>query len=110
MPCFSERSHDNHMGFARGRKEISDEMIKKVVAKQAEVDRLEAALCAVLTELSQREIFTSVITTASRHGLIDLVTWWEHHKQDDKSRLTSVLHKYSIDEQKVMFKILGEQL
>jgi len=68
---------------------------------------LSSALCAILNELERRDICESVLAEASRSGLIGLVDFWAHHKQDDVSRLAKELHKYSKDEQAVLKKLLS---
>lgn len=109
MPCYDPRSSGSYDdGYSAGQRanHTHDNELDKYKDYTSKID---AAMCAVLNELERRDIIESVITSASRHGLIDIVGWWSSHKQDDKSRLTESLHKYSVDEQRVLFELLKGQ-
>jgi hypothetical protein len=112
MPCYSPTDADMYRSAEAQTQRINKEL-KTSESKAAQYKdysmKIDAAMCAVLNELEQIGIIESVITKASRHGLIDIVGWWESHKQDDKARLTKSLHNYSIDEQRVLFDLLKGQ-
>tara|TARA_R110000772_G_scaffold15512_7_gene45011 strand:- start:3157 stop:3672 length:516 start_codon:yes stop_codon:yes gene_type:complete len=72
-------------------------------------DKLEASLCALITELEKRDIANEVIAQASRSGLIDLMGFWEEHKQEDETKLANKLHTmFSEHEQEVIKKLLNK--
>lgn len=73
-------------------------------------DKLEASLCALITELEKRNIANEVIAQASRSGLIDLMGFWEEHKQEDETKLANKIHTmFSEHEQEVIKKILNQK-
>ena len=96
MPCYDPRPRDKAIANA-----------SKLKDAVRSVNILEACLCAVMSELESRGIVESVIVKASRNGLIDLVGFWEHHKKNDRARLLAEIHKFSVDEQKVIKKLLN---
>ena len=72
-------------------------------------DKLEASLCALITELEKRDIANDVISQASRSGLIDLMGFWKEHKQEDEIKLANKLHTmFSEHEQEVIKKLLNQ--
>ena len=73
-------------------------------------DKLEASLCALITELEKRDIANEVIAQASRSGLIDLMGFWKEHKQEDETKLANKLHTmFSEHEQELIKKILNQK-
>ncbi len=109
MPCYDPRPRgDYEEGYEAGKSDAATDRLKLEEYKDYSM-KIDAALCAVLNELEQRNLIASVIANASRHGLIDIVGWWESHKKDDKSRLAKLLYEYSIDEQRVLFDLLKGQ-
>ena len=73
-------------------------------------NKLEASLCALITELEKRDIANDVISQASRSGLIDLMGFWKEHKQEDETKLALKLHNmFSEHEQEVIKKLLNEK-
>lgn len=92
MPCYSE----GHI--------TKEDTMKDTIAKY------EGMLCAVFNELDRRNISCEVAVNASRSGLINVMEWYTLHRDDDISRLEKELHKYSKDEQYVIFDILHKQL
>tara|TARA_R110002096_G_scaffold51414_1_gene134446 strand:- start:130 stop:477 length:348 start_codon:yes stop_codon:yes gene_type:complete len=111
MPCYDDRGEQEHQRtvYIDKLQPEFDALNKQLSTYREYSSKIDAAMCAVLNELEQRCIIESVITKASRHGLIDIVGWWRSHKDDDKSRLTQSLHKYSVDEQRVLFDLLKGQ-
>lgn len=71
--------------------------------------QMQGYLCAIFNELERRGIVESVLTEASRSGLVGVLDFYVQHKRDDRSRLASELHKYSKDEQEVLRQLLQEQ-
>lgn len=69
---------------------------------------LEAALCAIITELEKRNIANEIITEASKNGIIDLMNFWSCHFDNDKTRLAVELFKYSEHEKAIIKQILNE--
>ena len=69
---------------------------------------LEAGLCAIITELEKRNIANEIITEASKNGIIDLMNFWSHHSDNDKTRLAVELFKYSEHEKTIIKQILNE--
>ena len=79
---------------------------QKIKELQKKLECLEGALCALSSELERRGIVEDVLSKASKSGFIDIMTWWGHHKQDDRSRLAADIHKrYSIDEIAIIAQI-----
>lgn len=70
---------------------------------------LEGMLCAILNELERTGDDHRVITEASRKGLVDIVSFWNKHKNNDRTRLAKELHKYSKDEQAILRILLTKE-
>lgn len=68
---------------------------------------LEASLCAVINELEARGIAADVVSQSSRHGWIDVMSFWAKHSKSDEARVAERLHRFSVDEQKIIKKLLG---
>ena len=111
MPCYDSRSHEPSIVY-RETPNAEVEELRRQNAKWSRVSQLnsslEAGLCAVFSELERRGIAADIAASASRSGLIDLMSFWEHHSEEDHSRLAKEIHKYSKDEQEVIRKILGK--
>lgn len=71
------------------------------------VARLEAGLCAIITELEKRGIANEVISQASKSGLIDLMSFWEKHSNEDRVRLAKKFHAFSEHEQQIIRKMMS---
>ena len=69
---------------------------------------LEAGLCAIITELEKRNIANEIINKASKNGIIDLINFWNCHFDNDKTRLSVELFKYSEHEKAIIKQILNE--
>jgi len=109
MPCYDSRSSEPRVVYVDKLQSEVDGLNKALDKYKNYSAQVDAAMCAILNELEQRNVVESVIASASRHGLIDIVSWWKSHKKDDKSRLNESLHKYSVDEQRVLFNLLKGQ-
>lgn len=105
IPCGDSNCEREHITrYASG---ISPETLKHTKESLVEVT---AMLCALINALDKKGIAAQVIAEASRDGLVDIMSFWEKHKTDDRSRLESQLHKnYSIDEQNVLREILNSK-
>jgi hypothetical protein len=83
--------------------------VDKLEKEKDRNDKLEASLCALITELEKRDIANDVISQASRSGLIDLMGFWKEHKQEDEIKLANKLHTmFSEHEQEVIKKLLNQ--
>ena len=100
MPCYDSRDHKPQIEYQNG---VDPSLVRK---EKQRADKAEAMLCALMTELNQQNLAEKVMAQASRHGLIDLMAFWEKHQADDRARLAKELHKYSVDEQRVMFELI----
>lgn len=113
MPC-----QDNY-GFIQGVNTPQSEADKlysaqikhyeKLVNEQLEkIHKLDACLCAILTELEKIGIDEKIIEIASIEGKIDLSKHWKNHKIKDEVRLKTDLEKYSNHEIDVIKKIINK--
>lgn len=73
------------------------------------VKEMEAALCAVFTELEKDGNLESVINRAESSGQIDLMKFWKKHKKEDEKRLRKDLEKYSQHELDMIKDILNKK-
>lgn len=71
--------------------------------------KLEAGLCALITELEKIGLTKTILPKASRSGLIDLVGFWSEHSKEDEMRLVKELHKFSEHEQEILKKLLNNE-
>jgi hypothetical protein len=111
MPCY-----DPFHGESSRNRETVREIITKVdnpkdkqeIIKLTDaVKRLEAGLCALISELDRKGIANEIISQASKSGLINLMDFWEAHSKEDETRIARALHHFSEHEQIVMKKILN---
>lgn len=104
MPCYEPREETRtEIIYETG---ISPEEFKNASEK---AKKMEGIICALLNELERREIAEEIITEASRNGLIDIMSIWEKHRNDDFSRLAEDLHRrYSKDEQAILKILLSD--
>jgi hypothetical protein len=70
---------------------------------------MEAALCAVFTELERDGNLGDVIKRAETNGEIDLVKFWNKHKKEDENRLRKDLEKFSEHERAIIKDILNNK-
>ena len=80
----------------------------KIKNLKEEVSRLEAGLCAIITELEKKGIANEVISQASKNGLINLMEFWEKHSKEDESRLSKKFHSFSEHEQDLIRKMVRD--
>lgn len=107
MPCYSGPSIEEELE-QKYRNKISEstELNRKLYDQNR---KLQAGLCAIITELEKEKIADRVITQASKSGLIDLVSFWASHSKEDEARLSKELHKFSEHEQEVLKRLLNER-
>ncbi len=85
------------------------EELKQLAELKKENNFLEAALCAVLTELEYRKVYQSVVNASSINGMIDIDTFWAKHKSKDEERLKIELHKFSEHEKEILKRLLTNE-
>lgn len=108
MPCYDGRDNEPRIIYQNG---VNPEPFKYEISRlQDRVNWLEAGLCAIITELEKKNIANEVISQASKSGLIDLMSFWHQHKNEDVTRLAKELHKFSEHEQDVLRKLLNNSL
>ena len=104
MPCYDERDNGTRIIY-QDRDNPGD---KRKIAELIDQNRkLEAGLCAIITELEKRKIADEIISQASKSGLINLMDFWFHHSKEDETRLAVELHRFSEHEQTVLKKLLN---
>lgn len=81
----------------------------KILLQQDKIRWLEAALCAVISELESKGICFEVLNNANKNGIISLFQFWNYHKKEDESRLSVELAKYSEHELSVIKNILNNK-
>lgn len=87
---------------------IKMEEIKQLSMLKKENNFLEAALCAILTELENRKAYKPIVNAASKNGMIDINSFWEKHKNNDEKRLLEQLNKFSEHEKQILKKLLND--
>jgi tellurite resistance-related uncharacterized protein len=85
---------------------IKMEEIKQLAVLKRENNYLEAALCAILTELENKKLLQSIADAASKNGMIDIYRFWDEHKSKDEERLKAELDKFSEHEKEIIKKLL----
>lgn len=95
MPCYEDRGRSQ------------DATSSSLSIALSRITYLEAALCAILTELSKYDIWETVLLDASKNGEIDIQSFWKEHVGDDVTRLIRDLQKYSAHELDNIYRILG---
>jgi len=107
MPCHDGRERDNvRTEYING---VDPEPYNyKIKNLKEEVSRLEAGLCAIITELEKKGIANEVISQASKNGLINLMEFWEKHSKEDESRLAKKFHSFSEHEQDLIRKMVRD--
>lgn len=107
MPCYDARDRENvRTEYVKGFDPTPYNYIISNLTDQ--VKRLEAGLCSLITELEKRGIANEVISQASKSGLIDLMSFWEHHSKEDEARLAKKFHQFSEHEQEVIKKMVRD--
>ena len=114
MPCYSGYE-DNSCNCNCSSKIEYKEVIKdnpkqeqKIIQLEDEVKRLEAGLCAIISELERTGIANQIISQASKSGLINLMDFWLAHSKEDETRMARALHHFSEHEQILLKKLLNK--
>lgn len=97
MPCRDGREEEY-----RTRVEYQDNP-----AHLRKIKEMEAALCAIFSELEKDGNLEDIINRAESSGEIDLIQFWKKHKEEDEKRLRKDLEKYSEHELNMMKNILN---
>lgn len=107
MPCYEphDREYVNELRNARVDR---DKLILNQQNQTSQIQWLEGALCAIITELNVRGISDEIINDASTNGAIDLHKFWNIHKKEDEDRLKKELDKMSKHERQVIKRLLNE--
>ena len=74
----------------------------------AENNKLTAMLCALLTELDERDLTEEVLMSAECNGEVDINTFWEEHKKEDETRIKGILDSLSAHEQSLLKKLMED--
>lgn len=69
--------------------------------------KLEASLCAIISELEKKGIAGEVLRKASRGGQINLTRFWSEHQKKDEARLQQEFRKFSGHEQTLLKKMIA---
>lgn len=121
MPCYqpTEAQMEYSRGLDEGRQSSgANYPSARAAALSAEVNelrnannQLEAILCALISELKNRGIDHEVIAQASRSGLVDIMSFWVKHVDEDRARIAATLHKnFSEQEQQVIRELLDKKI
>ena len=106
MPCYDGRQEESRIIY-RDRGNPQDKI--KIAELTDQNKKLEAGLCAIITELEKRGIADGIISQASKSGLIDLMGFWLIHSKEDEARLARELHRFSEHEQSVLKRLLNSR-
>ena len=104
MPCYDGRDNEPRIIY-QDRDNPEDKI--KITELIDQNRKLEAGLCAIITELEKRNIANEIISQASKSGLINLMDFWLHPSKEDETRIARELHKFSEHEQVVLRKLLN---
>ena len=88
---------------------IKMEELKQLAELKKENNFLEAALCAILTELENRKAYKPVVNAASKNGIIDIDSFWSKHQMKDEKRLLAELDKFSEHEKEILKRLLTNE-
>lgn len=102
MPCYDPLDREPRVVYKEG----VDPLVVEGLNRRNEL--LEAQLCALIRTLERRGIAGEVIAEASRHGLVDIMSFWRDHSNSDDARVAKMLHeKFSKDEQDIVLRLLS---
>lgn len=109
MPCYEPRDNEQYQrGYNAAVTHSAHHPgdISQISQLTEQNKKLEASLCAIITELENKGIVYDVISQASKSGLIDLMKFWSEHSKEDEARIAYRLHQFSEHEQEIIKKIL----
>lgn len=73
MPCYDGRNNDTRIIYQDRDNPEDKRKIDELIYQNR---KLEAGLCAIITELEKRKIADEIISQASKSGLINLMDFW----------------------------------
>lgn len=88
---------------------IKMEELKQLTELKKENNFLEAALCAVLSELENTNLYNKIVPEANQNGMIDIDAFWIIHRYKDEERLKCELDKFSEHEKEILKKLLTNE-
>ena len=101
MPCYDPRT-DKDIAI-----ELGVSAMKQIKEFYKEKKYLVGALCAIITELEKKGIANDIISQASKSGLVDIMSFWLEHKNEDEVRIAKEIHeKFSEHELEIVKKLL----
>ena len=104
MPCnsggYNEANVVTRTEYIRG-----DE--KTIRSQSEKIKYLEACLCAIINELEAQKLTTQVIPAASEHGGVDLMKFWNKHKEEDETRILIKLREFSKHEIEIAKRMIA---
>lgn len=83
--------------------ELNIDLMNELIAENK---TLKAQLCAVLTELQDQGLFTQIVPKATVRGQIDIMSFWQKHRQEDIDRMNKKLESFSAHEKEIIKEIL----
>lgn len=112
MPCYDPQHNSSSINYKTeyiDRPVMIDNPLDKslILHLEDKVKNLEAALCAVFSELERRKIANEIISQASKSGLINLMDFWLKHSEEDETKMAKALHNFSEHEQIIIKKLLN---
>jgi hypothetical protein len=108
MPCYSQREGQDSPIYITERVIEVNQADKILIEELKHKNRkLEASICAIINELEVLGITNRVLSTASKRGLIDLMSFWTEHSKEDTARIAEELHRFSEHEQQIIKKLLA---
>lgn len=107
MPC---RTENMDLLFKKPNEPKGEEENDKLKKEQMdhhlkELSFLRGSLCAICRQLEEMGICEEVLLKSTKDGEVDLVTWYNTHKNNDASRLLKKLSEFSLDEIKLIKSI-----
>jgi len=103
MPCNNGQHDCNKIYVESDHSKAIGSYLDKVLADNA---RLEASICAIVSELEADGIADDILSRATAKGDIDLSKFWTKHKNKDVSRMQAALRKFSDHEIEIIKRIL----
>lgn len=82
----------------------------EVQEKDDKINYLDAIICAMVNELSRRNILIEVMSSAEKNGKIDIKSWIAEHQKKDIERIKAKLEKFSNDEIQLMKTLIRDNL
>ena len=107
MPCYDGLVNNGLSGYER-------EEFERKIREAEEAGRIhEAAFCALANAVERStssNLFQSMLIQGSKSSGMDLLSYWEKHREGDAERMGKVLAKFSENEKLVIAKLLRDYL